>query len=388
MKKLRFISAFLLSAALISGLTGCDKEIESYYNPYTTQATEEMPSVEQPTLPAPSTQAPTSTEEVTTTEEESSTIETTTAEPPKELAVGDTWYVNTSQLNVRDYPSTDGNKIGELYRQEEVLILELFPDGWVRMKSNDLSGYVKADFLSSTKAGAAATAAPDSSTENSAAQQVQAEVSGNGHIVCIDAGHQQQGISEKEPNGPGSSVMKAKLTTGTAGTATGLAEYQLNLSVSLLLKQELIDRGYQVIMIRETNDCPMSNAERAVFANESGAEIFVRIHANSSDNPEVNGAMFYAPSPANTYLTPEVIAASNTLSATMLSFFCSTTGLANKGVLQDDGMTGINWCTIPVTIAEMGFMSNPTEDTKMSDPAFQAVMAEGLANGIDAYFGR
>ena len=36
----------------------------------------------------------------------------------------------------------------------------------------------------------------------------------------------------------------------------------------------------------------------------------------------------------------------------------------------------------------MGFMSNPEEDQKMANPEFQAVIAQGLANGIDAYFGR
>ena len=147
-----------------------------------------------------------------------------------------------------------------------------------------MDGYVKADFLVSSPdqvdgaaADVAASAAPTSNETSNANTS-----SSNGHIVCIDAGHQQAGISEQEPNGPGSSVMKAKLTTGTSGVATGLAEYQLNLDVSQMLQQELLNRGYQVVMIRTTNDCAMSNAERAVYANESGAEIFVRIHANSS----------------------------------------------------------------------------------------------------------
>ncbi len=210
---------------------------------------------------------------------------------------------------------------------------------------------------------------------------------GNGHIVCIDPGHQAYGISAQEPNGPGSSVMKAKLSTGTSGVASGVPEHVLNLAVSLKLKAELIARGYQVVMIRETSDCPMSNAERAQLANGSGAEIFVRIHANGSNNRSISGAIFYAPSMGNPYLSAGVKSASISLAQTMVNHYCAVTGLVNRGVLQDDSMSGINWCTIPVTIAEMGFMSNPTEDLMMQDPAFQARMAQGLANGIDAYFG-
>ena len=203
-------------------------------------------------------------------------------------------------------------------------------------------------------------------------------------VIVIDPGHQGQGDSRKEPVGPGSSVMKARVTSGTTGCVSGLDEYELNLQVSLLLRTELESRGYTVYMTRETHDVNISNKERAEYASSVGGDILVRIHANGDDNSSVNGALCMAPSDSNAFvsaLAPE----SQRLSQCIIDSYCQATGLRNRGVMITDDMSGINWSTMPVTIVEMGFMSNAGDDSKMADSDFQKKMVDGIADGIDQY---
>ena len=211
--------------------------------------------------------------------------------------------------------------------------------------------------------------------------------SSNGHIVGIDPGHQSENIdmSATEPNGPGSSTMKAKASTGTSGSFSGLPDYQLNLNVSLLLRDILEQRGYQVVMTRTDNDTAISNKERAELVASKGAEICVRIHANGDDSSGVSGALTMCPSQQNPYVS-SLYDSSNRLSRCIIDSYCAATGFQNRGIIYTDSMTGINWSTIPVTIVEMGFMTNQNDDLKMADSSFQQTMAEGIANGVDAYF--
>ena len=213
------------------------------------------------------------------------------------------------------------------------------------------------------------------------------ESQNNGHIIGIDPGHQSESVdmSALEPNGPGSSEMKAKCSTGTQGTYSGVPEYELNLEVSLQLKDELEQRGYQVVMTRTDNETAISNMERAQYVATQGAEIYVRIHANGDDSHTASGALTMSPSQNNPYI-PQLFDQSNKLSQCILDSYCAATGFQNLGVQYYDNMTGINWSTVPVTILEMGFMTNQNDDQQMNNAEFQKTMVQGIANGIDSYF--
>lgn len=214
-----------------------------------------------------------------------------------------------------------------------------------------------------------------------------ANVPSNGYIIGIDPGHQGPNVdmSDKEPLGPGSSEMKMKATSGTQGSYTGLPEYQLNLDVSLKLKDILESRGYEVVMTRTDNDTAISNKERAELVASEGADIFVRIHANGDDTHTASGALTMAPSPENPYVS-YLSSDSVLLAQCILDSYCEATGFKNLGVQYYDNMSGINWSTVPVTIIEMGFMTHEYDDNQMSNADFQTIMATGIADGIDEYF--
>ena len=238
--------------------------------------------------------------------------------------------------------------------------------------------------MKASEDGAKVSKDPEKNTE-SVTESVTEKL--NGWKVAIDPGHQGSWVdmSAQEPSAPGSSETKAKATTGTTGKFSGLNEYELNLQVSLLLRDELEDRGYEVVMTREDHDTAISNKERAELAAAEGADILVRIHANGSDDTSVNGALAMVPSQSNPYVG-YMYEECYELGEDILKAYCESTGIADDGVQYYDNMSGINWSTIPVTILEMGFMSNQNDDLLMADETFQPVMADGIANGIDDYF--
>ena len=204
------------------------------------------------------------------------------------------------------------------------------------------------------------------------------------YIICIDPGHQAKGNSQTEQVGPNSGSYKAKVSSGTAGVATKKPEYELNLEASLKLKHILESRGYKVYMTRESHDVDISNKERAIFANEKKVDMVVRIHADGSEDQSVSGASLHIPAQNGQY-TSKIYPKSNECAEIMMASMRQA-GFKVNNIYQRSDLTGLNWSEVPAVLVEMGYMSNPEEDQKMSQTSYQEKMMKSIAEATQKYF--
>ncbi|MBO6128605.1 MAG: N-acetylmuramoyl-L-alanine amidase [Pseudobutyrivibrio sp.] len=211
------------------------------------------------------------------------------------------------------------------------------------------------------------------------------QINNSDYTIVIDPGHQAAANWEEEPIGPGATETKPKVAPGTKGVSTEVPEYQLTLDISLKLRDELVARGYQVILLREINEVDIPNSTRAKQANQANADAFVRIHANGSENSEDTGAMTICQTRDNPY-NSAIYEQCYSLSECILDAYVQSTGCNREYVWEIDTMSGINWCQVPVTIVEMGYMTNPQEDEIMQTLEYQEKMVQGIANGIENFF--
>ncbi len=208
-----------------------------------------------------------------------------------------------------------------------------------------------------------------------------------GILIGLDPGHQRKGNSALEPMAPGSSVMNKKVTSGTQGRFTGVPEYVVNLQVGLKLRDELEALGAAVIMTRTTHDVDISNSERAKMMNKAGVDCWLRIHADGSNDPTVNGISILVPT-AGTMNTTDagVQQRSVKLASKLLDSVTASTKAKSRGLKYRSDQTGFCWSSVPVCNIEMGYMTNETEDRLLVTDAYQKKIVDGLVKGFLKYF--
>lgn len=96
--------------------------------------------------------------------------------------------------------------------------------------------------------------------------------------------------------------------------------------------------------------------------------------------------MTLCPTPENPYPIGALYDQCRLLADSVLDSLVAATGAQKERVWETDTMSGINWCQIPVTIVEMGYMSNPEEDQRLNEPGLSDPAGHWHRHGVDQYF--
>ena len=132
------------------------------------------------------------------------------------------------------------------------------------------------------------------------------------------------------------------------------------MSVALLLKEDLISRGYNVVLTKESVSESKSNIERAEVGNKNNANLVVRIHADSCEDKSVNGASIHVP--AKNEYTSSFYDVSKSYGTKIINTYTKEVNIKNRGVIERNDLTGFNWSKVPVVLVEMGYLSNKEDD--------------------------
>lgn len=233
-----------------------------------------------------------------------------------------------------------------------------------------------------TAAGSMVTIAVPAQPRKEAPARPAKKTSGH-YVVVIDPGHQSHADDALEPIGPGSAEEKPRVTAGATGLSSGVPEYEVDLEIATNLKNRLEAAGVRVVMTRTTNDVDVSNAERAEIANAAKADLFVRVHADSSADPGMAGVSTLFP--ATNQWTKPIVGASQKAAAVIEQHLVSITGAEDGGSVARSDIAGFNWSKVPSVLVQAGYQSNAVEDRLLTSSHYQDQLAEGMTDGILVY---
>lgn len=181
----------------------------------------------------------------------------------------------------------------------------------------------------------------------------------------------------------------------------GVLEKDVNLQIGKAVRTRLLELGYQVVMTRE-EDKDLTLEQRVEFANQEAADIFVSIHQNASEGKDPKGVelWYYAKEAAEsasgdiqgeetageTASEERRVEESRHLAVLLNKFTQESTGAKERELCTSQNLVVLRETKMPSCLIETGFLSNPEERAKLTNPEYQDQIAAGIVSGIDLYF--
>ena len=162
----------------------------------------------------------------------------------------------------------------------------------------------------------------------------------------------------------------------------GLREQDITYRVGEALAELLrADPAFEVRLSRPTPTTSLGSSNstslraRVEDANAWGADYFISIHTNASENPSVSGTEAFAYSrPSRAF----------TLGEDIIKGITAITGLRDRGMKVRPGLYVLKRTAMPAVLVELGFISNPGDAALMNENP--VLFARGIYNGILEFF--
>ena len=186
-----------------------------------------------------------------------------------------------------------------------------------------------------------------------------------GAVICLDPGH-------------------GGYDGGTYGRDSGVPEKELNLDVTLRLRDLLAAQGARVILTRETDTALAEPGDqrkrrdlqaRVDAARE--ADLFLSIHMNEYRTRAESGPQaFYCKGQADSRLLAGVL--QDALNAALAPARPRSAHTGEYYLLEH--------LSIPAVLVECGFLSNAAEEALLRTPEYRGQVAQALCDGIAEYW--
>lgn len=181
------------------------------------------------------------------------------------------------------------------------------------------------------------------------------------HVVVIDAGH--GGDDE-----------------GTGSVDWKYREKDSALKIVGCLKQILDGTDIKAYYTR-LDDRDISKKDRVRLAKDAGADVLISVHCNASDAYDTT-----AKGVETLYSSRKETAAGNLtsrqLAKDILAGVCEATGRQRRKVIRRDQLYLMHHADVPVTIVEVGYMTNRSDMKYLKKQKNQREIAQGIYNGL------
>lgn len=199
--------------------------------------------------------------------------------------------------------------------------------------------------------------------------------------ILIDPGHTKNISNGKEKVSPDAEETKLKETVGATGVNTKKAEHDIVVDIALDLEEELLEKGYNVVLTKRKAEESLTNIERAEMGNEIKADLVIKLHCDSANSKSAKGASMLIPKTKG-YITKEIEEKSKEYGEIIFNSYVKETKLKSRGLIYRDDLTGFNWSEVPVVLLEMGYISNEEDEAYIVNKDNQKNIAKSISEGV------